>query len=822
MIKNQVNAHPHKYAEVILPFPLYHSFTYFVPLEFQKIAGTGKRVLVQFGKKRIYTGIILELHNREPETYKAKDILDVLDQEAVVLDTQINFWKWIASYYVCSIGEVMNVALPASMKMESESRVILNHDFEGQIQYLHDNEKIIVESLTQQQEISVVDIEKILQIKNAFPYLKSLYNQGVIFFREEVKQAYKPKLENIIELNPDYKNKTKLESLYGEFSRAPKQLSLLLAYQHFSLSNSIVLKSDLLKKANVSGSIAAALIRKGIFIERKINIDRIEYLDQQKQTFELKDFQKQALTQIQQDFQIKDTVLLHGITSSGKTHIYIKLIEEILEKGKQVLYLVPEIALSAQLIRKLRSYFGKEVGIYHSKFSANERYEIWHKTLNQEYKIILGVRSALYLPFQSLGLIVVDEEHENTYKQQSPAPRYQARDAAVMLAQIHQAKTLLGSATPSFETYYNAKKGKYALVEMNSRYTEVMPPEVYISNLAHDQMRKKLKGQLTVKLYEECIKTLENGDQVILFINRRGFAPYLECQTCGWIPYCNNCDISMTYHKYSHRLNCHYCGSKQPVPNTCIQCGNSAMLMKGFGTEKVEDDIEIIFPDYKVMRMDLDTTRSKKAFDNMIRSFELQEAQILVGTQMVTKGLDFEKVKLVGILNADQLLNYPDFRAFERSFQLMSQVSGRSGRREERGKVIIQSRNPKNKIFDFLKQHDYTGFYHEYISERDEFDYPPYKKLISLNLRSKDQKLLWEGSQFLAQRIKLIAGNSVLGPQAPLVSKVRNEHIQEIIIKLNRNNKIQELKAGIQHEISSFSFIPKYRKIKTIIDVDPF
>ncbi|MBT3301449.1 MAG: primosomal protein N' [Bacteroidetes bacterium] len=816
------NQNIHLFAEIILPFPLHKSFTYRIPLEFQDQVEIGKRVLVQFGKKKIYTGIVLEMHNLQPDTYKAKDLLDVLDEHAVVNDSQIKLWKWIAQYYCCSLGEVMNTALPASMKMESESRVILNYDFDGNIDYLHEYEKIIVESLRKQEELSVVELEQILQIKNAFPYLKSLYNQGVIFFREEVLTAYKPKLETVLELHQDFSTKEALKALFSTLSAAPKQLNLLLAYQQISQSFPLVIKRDVLNKAEVSTAIATALIKKGIFVEKKINIDRIETFIQEKEDFELKDFQQQAFDEIKLNQKSQDVVLLHGITSSGKTHVYLKLIEEIIEQGKQVLYLVPEIALSAQLIRKLRAYFGSEVGIYHSKFSANERYEIWHKTLNKEYKVVLGVRSALFLPFQNLGLVVVDEEHENTYKQQHPAPRYQARDTAIVLANLHGAKTILGSATPSFESYYNAAKKKFGLVTMNKRYSEVTPPEVLISNLAEDQKRKRLKGQLTSLLYEECVKTLEQGDQIILFINRRGYAPYLECQTCGWIPYCTNCDISMTYHKYSHRVNCHYCGSKQKVPNTCIQCGNSSMLMKGFGTEKVEDDIEIIFPDYQVMRMDMDTTRSKKAFDTMIRSFEKGEYQILIGTQMVTKGLDFEKVKLVGILNADQMLSFPDFRAVERSYQLMSQVSGRSGRREDRGRVVIQSMNPANKIFDFLKEHNYSGFFKEYLPERDEFNYPPFKKLIKLTLKNRDNNLLLEGSQLLGSRLKRIVGNKMLGPEAPLVSRIRSEYIQEIIIKLNRNNNIPQIKNEIMDELASFSFIPKYRRIKIIVDVDPF
>ena len=810
------------YAELILPFPLYKTFRYKIPPEFQPDVDIGKRVLVQFGKKKIYTGVVLELHHQEPETYKAKDILDVLDEKAVVLPVQIELWNWIAHYYCCSLGEVMAAALPASMKIESESRIILNHDFEGNIHFLHENERIIAESLGNTQELSLSEIEEILQIKNVFPYLKSLYNQGVIFFREEVLDSYKAKTENFIRLHPDFKDEKKLKKLFTELSRAPKQLDLLLAWQYLAKKSYPVLKKELLEKAEASSSICSSLVKKRIFIEQKIKVDRIEVEDQDREDFSLKDFQQKAFDEITSLHLKQDVVLLHGITSSGKTHVYLKLIEEIINKGLQVLYLVPEIALSAQLIRKLRAYFGSEIGIYHSKFSPNERYEIWHKTLNKQYKVVLGVRSALFLPFRNLGLIVVDEEHENTFKQQNPAPRYQARDTAIMLGSLHKAKILLGSATPSFESFYNAFTGKYGLVSMDKRFSEVTLPEVVVSNLAQDQKRKQLKGQLTSLLYNECVKTLEQGDQLILFINRRGFAPYLECQTCGWIPDCANCDISLTYHKYGNRLSCHYCGSRQNVPVRCSRCGNSSMLMKGFGTEKVEDDIEVLFPDYQVMRMDQDTTRSKKAYDKMIRSFEKGEYQILVGTQMVTKGLDFEKVKLVGILNADQMLSYPDFRAVERSYQLMSQVSGRSGRREDRGRVIIQSLNPANKIFNYLKEHNFRGFFTEYLPERAEFNYPPFKKLIKLTMKSRDHKLLLEGSRFLAARLRLIVENKLLGPEAPLVSRIRNEHIQEIIIKLDRNNKITHLKNKIQDELASFSFLPKYRRIKTIVDVDPF
>ncbi|MFC2114036.1 primosomal protein N', partial [Bacteroidota bacterium] len=679
------------FAEVILPFPLHKSFTYKVPVNFKLTIEAGKRVLVQFGKRKIYTGIVLELHENEPELYKAKDILDVLDEKPVVLPIQVKHWQWIANYYCCSLGEVMAVALPSSMKMESESRIILNYDFEGDIELLHANERIIAESLNKREELSVSEVEELLDIRNVFPYLKNLHQQGVIFFREEVIESWKPKTETAFTVHPDFKKEADLRVLFATLERAPKQLDLLLAYQSLARGKKYVLKKELLEKANCSPGIAASLVQKGIFVEEKIEVNRLETESEESIQFELKDFQQYALEQVKTQLSKHDVVLLHGITSSGKTHVYIKLIEEVVAKGKQVLYLVPEIALTAQLIRKLRSYFGDQIGIYHSKFSANERYEIWHKTLNNEYKVVLGVRSALFLPFNELGMVVVDEEHETTFKQHSPSPRYQARDMATVLAQLHQAKTILGSATPSFESYYNASQKKYGLVELNKRYSEVLPPGIVVCNMLDDKRKHRMKGQLTAVLYQECLNVLEKGEQVILFINRRGYAPYLECQTCGWIPQCNHCDISLTYHKFSHKLSCHYCGSKQDVPPKCKQCGNPSILMKGFGTEKVEDDISLIFPDYKIMRMDMDTTRSKTAYDKMIRSFEKGDAQILVGTQMVTKGLDFEKVKLVGILNADQMLSYPDFRSIERSYQLMSQVSGRSGRREEQGKVIIQS-----------------------------------------------------------------------------------------------------------------------------------
>ena len=811
-----------QFAEVILPFPLQNSFTYRIGIQHTLHAECGKRVLVQFGKTKIYTGIILELHNRTPEKYKAKEIIDILDEVPVIYPVQIEFWKWMADYYCCSLGEVMAVALPSSMKLESESVIVINDDFSGEITYLGSNEMTVIEALDNKKELSIKDIQDITGLKNVFPVIKSLYQQGVILSTEKVTEAYKPKQQAVIILNQEYNDESKLSSLFRQLEKSPRQLDTLIAYNFLKRQSKYVLLKDIAEKASVKEQIIKAMVKKEIFLLSHINMDRFLFEKTEKEDFELTSAQETVLKKIEELHQERECVLLHGVTNSGKTHIYMKLIEKYLERGQQVLYLVPEIALTAQLIRKLQACFGGQTGIYHSRYNPNERYEIWHKTLHGEYNVVLGVRSALFLPFKDLGLIVIDEEHENTFKQVNPAPRYQARDAAIMYANILKSKVLLGSATPSMESYHNAMDNKFGYIALNERYNDVLPPEVILADIADDLRKKKMKGHLTSVLFNEINECLERQRQSILFLNRRGYAPYIECKTCGWIPDCKHCDISLTYHKFSRKLNCHYCGYKIMSPSACGVCGNSTLIMKGFGTEKIEDDVELLFPDTNFMRMDTDTTRSKEAFKKMITAFEKGQADIMIGTQMVTKGLDFERVSLVGILNADQMINYPDFRALERSYQLMAQVSGRAGRRKERGKVVIQTYKTKHPIFQFLINNDFQGFYEMELKNRIDFNYPPLSKLIRIKLRTMDLDLLNKGSSYLALRLKTHFGQRLIGPEFPPVMRIRNEYYKEMIIKFEKKHTyITQSKQKIMDEISRFNFEPQFRKIRCVVDVDP-
>ncbi|MEA3497099.1 MAG: primosomal protein N' [Bacteroidota bacterium] len=811
------------YTDVVLPFPLRKAFTYKVPHEFTDKIEIGKRAIVQFGKRKIYTALIVKIHKQKPEKYKAKEVLDILDEQPIIYSKQLKLWQWIADYYCSSVGEVMAVALPPSLKLESESKVIINPEYDGDITNLTQNEIIITESIVNQNELSLSQIQDILKIKNIFHIIKSLYQHGIILPKEELKDTYKVKKEKFVELNPEYKDENKLKNLFTELEKAPKQLDVILSYQSMFKKAKKISQKELIKISGASSQIIKSLEKKKILIIKSVKVDRIEKEKYKKESFELKDFQQKALEEIKIQFEKKNVVLLHGITSSGKTHLYINLIEDLISKGQQVLYLVPEISLTAQLIRRLRNYFGNKIGIYHSKFNPNERYEIWHKTLNQEYSIVLGVRSAMFLPFKKLGLIIIDEEHESTFKQQNPAPRYQARDTAVVMTSIFDCKCLLGTATPSFETYFNTKTKKYGYVKIDRRFTDVQPPEIILSDLKDEYKRKKMKGHFGSKLYEEANKIIKKNDQVIFFQNRRGYAPYIECQTCGWVPKCKNCDISLTYHMISRTLSCHYCGYKTAIPTKCDNCGNTQMKMKGFGTEKIEDDLEVLFPGIEGIRMDYDTTRKKKAYHKLISKFEKGEAQILVGTQMVTKGFDFEKVKLVGILNADQMLNYPDFRAVERSYQLISQVSGRAGRRKERGKVIVQTFTPEHPAFIFIQANDFEGFYNLYMKERRGFKYPPLTKLILISLKDKSQTKVSEGGEFLAKRLKLKLGKRVLGPEAPPISKLRNLYINQIMLKFERDNAlIKNAKETLIDEISKFNFDTRYKSIRVVIDVDPY
>ncbi len=810
------------YVDIVLPFPLRQAFTYSLPAELHADASFGKRAIVQFGPRKIYTGIIVAIHQNKPDAFEVKEVIDILDTEAVVYELQITFWQWIADYYCSSLGEVMNAALPSSLKLESESKVIINPSFDGDISDLSPEESWIVDALGLKNELPVSDIQKILKKTHVFKTIKSLYQKGVILPLEELKDTYKPKTENIIRLHPGIDSVKILKTVFDELERAPRQLELFLNFRIMEKKYSEVRQTILLKESGINKSVLDALVKKNYLVCEKKVVGRLDHYEADAPDFELTPAQQACLLSIREQWKEKTTVLLHGITSSGKTHIYIKLIEDVIASGKQVLYLVPEISLSAQLIGRLRGYFGEKVGIYHSRFNPNERYEIWQKTMNSEYKVILGVRSALFLPFKNLGLVIVDEEHEVTYKQQSPAPYYHARDAAVYYAALANAKCLLGSATPAIESYYNAQQGKYGYYALNERYSQVTPPQFVVNDLKKDRKRNEMRGNMSFALYTDLKKIITKGDQAILFQNRRGYAPYMECEICDYIPSCNNCDIKLTYHRYLKKLVCHYCGYKIPVPALCPKCKNIKIKVKGFGTEKIEDDLDTFFPDLKHLRLDLDTSRKKNAFADIISKFEKGEHQVLVGTQMVTKGLDFEKVKLVGILNADQLLNFPDFRSTERTFNLISQVGGRAGRRDEQGKVIIQTNNPEHPVFQFIIHHDYDGFYQSEMELRSKFKYPPLSKVIILTLRHKDLKTVRNGANQLTGRLRYYFGNRVLGPEAPPVSKLKNQYLMQIMIKFERGYKqLQQAKEFILTETGKLKLDGAYKSIRVQIDVDP-
>jgi primosomal protein N' (replication factor Y) len=810
------------YVDVILPFPLNKAFTYRLHDDFINRAGIGKRAVVQFGKSKVYSSIIVGLHKNAPEQYKAKEVIDIIDDQPIVTQQQIDLWYWIAGYYCCTIGEVMAAALPSTLKLESESKIKLNPDFDKSVP-LTDDEFLVVEALDIQQELSISIIQSILNKKSVFDLIKSLYLKGVILPKEDLVNTYKVKKETILFLNELYIQPESKKELFSLLEKASRQMDVMLAYNMLSREAPGVLRRDLLKNPACSIAAVDSMIKKEIFITSEINVDRIGFENLPKQDFELKDFQDSALNEIREQLNHKNTALLFGVPNSGKTHICIKLIDEYIAKGKQILYLVPEIALTTQLIRKLRSYFGNKIGVYHSKYNSQEKYEIWHKTLNKEFSVILGVRSAVFLPFKDLGLIIIDEEHEQTFKQQDPAPRLHARDTAIYLSQAFEAKVLLGTATPSFETYFNALQGKYGLIKVTQRYSDVHPPEIIITDMKDEYLKRKNKGMLSSVLFSDMISAFDNQKQVILFKNRRGFSPYIECQTCGWVPKCNNCDISLTYHKHTNSLKCHYCGSKNQMPSVCASCASTLLKTKGFGTEKVEDDVQLIFPEKKIIRMDHDTTRSKKAFEKLIHSFERGEADILVGTQMVTKGLDFEKVHIVGILNADQMLNFPDFRATERSFQLMSQVGGRAGRRDDRGLVIIQTFKPDHYIFSFLIKNDFEGFYEKEISERKIFNYPPFTKLITLTIKNKNIDKLTTQTNQLARKLTLHFGHRVLGPEFHYIARIRNEYIIQIILKFERDfTLIARSKKILMDEIAKFTVHPDNKNTRVIVDVDPF
>lgn len=811
------------FVEVILPLSLAINYTYRVPFELNEQVAIGKRVVVQFGKHKIYTALVKSIGKEPPKLYEAKYLIDVVDEHPLITEKQFQFWDWITEYYICNEGDVMAAALPTGLKLASETILLLRDDFVMDQLSFTEKESLIVNVLQKQQKLSIDEVASLLGQKTVYPIINRLIEKEVINVAEEVKEKYKPLLKSFVQLNPFYREEEHLKQLFTQLERAPKQLDALLAFLKLSRAQEVIAKASLLEESGCGDAALKALVEKDVFNIEKRQVSRLsETNDDFVLNFELSTAQQLAFKEIEQQFEQKPVVLLHGITSSGKTQIYIKLIEKAIAAGGQVLFLLPEIALTTQIVSRIQKYFGEKIGVYHSKFNDNERVEIWNKVLNGTYQVVLGARSAVFLPFTDLKMIVVDEEHESSYKQHEPAPRYQARDAAVFLAHLHAAPIILGSATPSIESYANATNGKYGLVTLNERFGGVELPVQEVVNLTDETKRKTMSSYFSSVLMADINTALENKDQVILFQNRRGYATILICGTCGYAPKCVNCDVSLTYHKSSGKLHCHYCGFHQSSISTCPACGSAQITQKGFGTERIEEELSLLFPDVKIARLDLDSTRTKNGMQQIISDFQDKKTQILIGTQMVAKGLDFDHVSLIGVINADTLLNYPDFRAFERSFQLLSQVAGRAGRRTKQGKVCIQAYAHEHRILKQVMENNYFEMYKDEMIERKQFNYPPYSRLIFLNVKHKDANILNHAAQSLATVLRTQLGDRILGPEQPLVGRVRNYYIKQIIIKTEKIVAIQQVKSILKETIKNFNAHKDFKSVLVQIDVDPY
>ncbi|MEO6327339.1 MAG: primosomal protein N' [Ginsengibacter sp.] len=809
------------WAEIILPLAIPKTYTYNVPEHLAKKIKEGIRAEVVFGKNKKYAGIIKSISDKRP-AYETKDILNIIDEEPIIFPQQLKLWNWISEYYMCSEGEVMAAALPTHLKLSSETVLIFNEEYGEDFSQLDNEEYLVAEALLIKKELRLPEVQQILDTNHVYPIVKKLIDKNVCFIWEAINEKFKEKKETYVLLNPEYDNEEKLNDLFNNWSKAPKQLELLLSYLHLLKTEGEVTQIALLNKSKASLAQLKGLADKNILFLEKRSIDRIRTLPKEIAIdFTLNDAQHTALEAIDKAFTEKNVCLLHGITSSGKTQLYIKEIEFYFKQDKQILYLLPEITLTAQIIRRLQKNFGGNIAIYHSKFSNNERVELWNKIKNGEIRIVLGVRSALFLPFKDLGLIIVDEEHDGSYKQQDPAPRYNARDAAIFYASLFNAKILLGSATPSIESFYNAQTGKYAFVELNERFGGVLLPEIEIINTRQVAASKKGKVMLSPQLKAAITDAVSNDKQVILFQNRRGYSPFLFCGVCGFIPHCQNCDVTLTLHKYSNRMHCHYCGSSYPKLTTCPACGAVSWIEKNFGTEKVEEELQNEFPEYKVARMDADAVRGKTAHDTLIKLFEQHRYDILAGTQMVVKGLDFENVSLVGILDADGLLNFADFRANERGFQLMEQVSGRAGRKGKQGKVMIQAIKVDHPVLLFVQQHDYKKLYDFELENRKRFFYPPFSRIIKIILKHKLKEVVAEAADKLGDILKRDLSNYIIGPAAPMVNRIRNMYIMELLVKLPKDTALlQRYKKVISNNFNLLHAEKKFRSVVLIADVD--
>lgn len=819
------------FVDIILPVPIRNEFTYRVPYEMNDAIFNGARVVVQFGRSKRLTGIVTRIHENVPENYQAKLVEYILDERPIVHPNQYSFWKWISAYYMAPIGDVMNAALPSNFKLASETKIVLHPGFKKDPRFFTERELDIIEALEIRETLDLKEISEIVKIKTIQPIIKGLIDKKAVLSLEELNEKFIPKTKMFVGITSAYREESELEEFIGEIEGVKskeKQLNALLGVlrhvQIQSEENNVVLRNTLIEEG-VSQSSLNTLEKQGVIFQEKLEVSRLDENPYEGHSFkELSPSQKVGLEETRTGFDHEKVVLLHGVTGSGKTEIYVQLIQEHLDRGKQVLFLLPEIALTTQLIQRLSAYFGEQIGVYHSKFNQNERVEIWNNVLNDDphrFRIILGARSSIFLPFSNLGLIIVDEEHESSFKQYDPSPRYNARDCAIVLSKIHKANIVLGSATPSIETYYNATSGKYQLVSLADRFGANLLPEIQCADVRKERRQKSMQSHFTHFLMEHIREHLQKEEQVILFQNRRGYTPMWMCEICNWTPKCVNCDVSLTYHKHSNNLKCHYCSYTTPPIGSCKACGSNRLKMLGFGTEKIEDELSVMFPDKVVKRLDLDTTRSKNAYANILDDFDNGRIDILIGTQMVTKGLDFDNVNLVGILDADMLLNRANFRAFERSFQLMTQVAGRSGRREKRGKVIIQTGDPDHWVIEKVTQHDYVGFYEAEILERKNYFYPPFFKIIEITLKHRNENELNRAAADLAQRLRGTFKERVLGPEFPVVKRIYNQYLKKITLKIERDANDKKVKERIAIIMDEFFSTPSNKSIRSIVDVDP-
>jgi primosomal protein N' (replication factor Y) len=827
------------YADVILPLHIKGTYTYRVPQEYNDDIKVGQRVVVQFGPKRLYSAVVRRIHEQVPH-YRVKYILAILDAQPIVSPTLFSFWEWIADYYMSYVGDVMAIALPSAFRLASESSVSIHPDFTGELSDLTDQELRVVQLLTDHPVMTVDDISRAIGLQKMMPLLNTMIERQIIVMDEELRQRFTPRTSSFIRLSPDYAVQGRLKELFDSLEKkktTQKQVDILLKFMQMSqFGNQAVAKRQLLDTSDghpVSESALKTLLRNGVLEQFEKTESRLEQFSSvlSPDSIQLNSEQQSAF-----DYLLhcdKAVALLHGVTSSGKTEVYIKLIHHTILQGKQVLFLLPEIALTAQIINRLRKYFGDRVGVYHSRFSVSQRAEVWNRTMeadpDRRYQVLLGARSALFLPFTNLGLVIVDEEHDGSFKQHDPAPRYHGRDAAIYLAHLWGAKTVLGSATPSLESYFNAMQGKYGFCQMKKRFGGIQLPEVLCADMKEEtnRLRRQMGPQAAGSthfsqfLLDHIQQALDNHEQVILFQNRRGFSLRIECDDCHWTPTCQHCDVSLVYHKATNSMRCHYCGYSIPLPTECPACHGHHLTMKGFGTERIEDDLSILFPDAKVARMDMDSTAQKNRYLEIINDFQDRRIDILVGTQMVTKGLDFDNVSVVGIVSADNLIYFPDFRAFERAFQQMTQVSGRAGRHGRQGKVIIQTYNPYHQAIRNVIDNDYQEMYHSQIIERRVFRYPPFYRLVDITLKHRDSEVLNEAAARFAGQLRGVFATRVIGPEYPNVARIRGLYIKKIMLRFERSEAIAEAKKIILDLADKLKTDKSLSSLQIHFDVDP-